>query len=89
MIGLYLMVGWFFRIYSWVLIAYVLMSWLRPSGTLREIYQGLGTICEPYLGIFRRFVPIAGGMDFSPLVALIVLNFGGSLLVQALRSAGL
>jgi len=74
--------------YQWVIIAYVLMSWFRPSGALYDIYRVLGSIVEPYVGIFRRFVPVAGGLDFSPFIALIVLQLVGRLVVQALVSAG-
>jgi uncharacterized protein YggT (Ycf19 family) len=35
----------------------------------------LATIVEPYLGVFRRFIPAFGGMDFSPLAAILVLQF--------------
>jgi uncharacterized protein YggT (Ycf19 family) len=38
----------------------------------------LGTICEPYIGLFRKIVPTVGaggvGLDLSPLVAILVLQ---------------
>lgn len=82
-------VAGFIQVYSLVLFVYVIMSWLRPSGALWEIYHGLSLVCEPYIGIFRRVVPTAGGLDFSPMVALIVLNFGGNMLVQFIAGLGL
>ncbi|WP_046230427.1 MULTISPECIES: YggT family protein [Paenibacillus] len=62
-------------IYSFMIIGYVLMSWLPNA---RESFIGvfLGKLVEPYLGIFRRFIPSIGGMiDISPIVAIFALRF--------------
>jgi YggT family protein len=64
-----------YSIYSYMIIIYVLMSWL-PS--VRESYVGelLGKLVEPYLRPFRRFIPPIGGMlDISPIVAWFCLKF--------------
>ncbi|TVY09668.1 YggT family protein [Paenibacillus cremeus] len=64
-------------IYQYVIIAYVLLSWL-PSARESFIGEILGKLSEPYLGVFRRFIPpIAGMIDISPIVALIALRFVG------------
>ena len=69
--------------YELLIIVYVIMSWFRPSsGLLLDLYRTLGTIVEPWLGIFRRFVPLTGMIDFSPLVAIIVLQLIQRLLVS-------
>ena len=60
--------------YEFCIIAYVIMSWFRPTGIIYDIYRVLGQICEPYVGIFRRIVPQMGGFDFSPIVAILVLR---------------
>ncbi|WP_239617353.1 YggT family protein [Cohnella mopanensis] len=62
-------------IYSYMIIIYVLMSWL-PS--VRESFVGefLGKLVEPYLKPFRRLIPPIGGMlDISPIVAYIALKY--------------
>lgn len=62
--------------YELLIVVYVLMSWFRPTGTLWEVYHFLGRLCEPYLELFRRFIPpIGGGLDVSPIVALLVLDY--------------
>ena len=61
--------------YSFCILAYVLMSWLSPTGIVFDIYRILGQICEPYIGIFRRILPATGGIDFSPLVAMLALEY--------------
>jgi YggT family protein len=59
--------------YSLIIIAYVLMSWFPVSGVFEDVYRVLASIVEPYLGMFRRIVPTAGMIDFSPWVAILVL----------------
>jgi len=63
------------RIYYFMIIAYVLLSWL-PN--VRESFVGelLGKLVEPYLTPFRKIIPPIGGMlDISPIIALFALNF--------------
>jgi YggT family protein len=68
-------IGIVYQIYRYMIIIYVLMSWL-PS--VKESYVGemLGKLVEPYLRPFRRFIPPIGGMiDISPIVAYFALGF--------------
>ncbi|MGG3451403.1 MULTISPECIES: YggT family protein [Bacillaceae] len=69
------------ELYSWVLIAYILMSWF-PNARETTIGRFLTKISEPYLEPFRRFVPAIGMFDISPIVALIVLRLAQSGLSQ-------
>ncbi|MGE7621910.1 YggT family protein [Viridibacillus sp. NPDC096237] len=59
--------------YSIALIVYILMSWI-PSAYESKFGQILGKICDPYLDIFRRFIPPLGMIDISPIVAIFALN---------------
>ncbi len=70
--------------YCMIIFVYVMMSWLPTDrGLLADIYHVLGKVCDPYLNLFRRFIPPIGGMvDVSPIVALLVLQFGVRLLVM-------
>lgn len=76
--------------YQFLIIAYVLLSWFPASGTVWEIRRVLGTVVEPYLGVFRRIVPMVGMFDISPIVALLVLQLlVAPLLLTLLGSIGL
>ncbi|MBN1192937.1 MAG: YggT family protein [Coriobacteriia bacterium] len=71
--------------YEMLIVVYVLMSWFRPStGFLYDAYHTLGTIVEPWLGIFRRIIPPLGMFDISPIVAIVSLSVISSLLVRFL-----
>jgi YggT family protein len=45
----------------------------------------LRDVCEPYLRIFRRFIPTVGPLDFSPIVAIFVLQIVGRIVVNAIQ----
>ena len=46
----------------------------------------LRDVSEPYLGIFRRFIPPIGPIDISPIVAILVLQLvGGVLIIPLIR----
>ncbi|MEL7667447.1 MAG: YggT family protein [Actinomycetota bacterium] len=69
--------------YETLIIAYIIMSWIRPTdGLIGDIYRVLGTITEPWLGIFRRFIPPIGMIDVSPIVALIALRIIANALIR-------
>ena len=72
--------------YSLIIFVYVLMSWLPDTvnGVIGQIYRALGAICDPYLDLFKRFIPPIGMIDISPIVALLVLQFVVRLIVGIL-----
>ena len=45
----------------------------------------LRDVCEPYLRIFRKVIPQFGPFDFSPIVAIIVLQIVGGIIVGIIR----
>lgn len=63
-----------FMIYRFMLIGYILLSWI-PAAQDSAVGRFLVAVCEPYLGIFRRFIPPIGMIDISPIVALLALSF--------------
>ena len=46
----------------------------------------LRDVCDPYLRIFRRFIPALGAIDLSPMIAIIVLYIVRSILVGVISS---
>jgi len=72
-------------IYYWLIIIRVLLSWFpTPSNDfVISIYEFLYQATEPYLGLFRRFIPTMGAVDISPIVAILVLFMIRNALVGA------
>jgi YggT family protein len=52
---------------------------------LNGVLEFLRQVCEPYLSIFRRFIPPIGPLDISPIVAILVLSIVGNIVVNAVR----
>jgi YggT family protein len=77
---LYFIINTAFTVYYWLLIARIILSWvpqLIDNPALRPIAVFIIDITEPFLSLFRRFIPTASaggvGFDFSPLIAIITL----------------
>lgn len=69
--------------YSLVIVIYVLMSWFPIGGVIQDIRNALGVICDPFLNLFKRLIPPIGGMvDITPIIALLVLQFGVRFIVS-------
>jgi len=65
----------FVGVYVLLILAYVITSFVRAgaSPTLERVRQFLYDVCEPYLRLFRRFIPPIGPLDLSPIIAVFVL----------------
>jgi YggT family protein len=76
-------------VYTLLIFAYIVVNWIyafgwRPpySRTLDAVTGFLRDVSEPYLRIFRRFMPSLGGLDLSPILAIIVLQLVNGIVVQ-------
>ncbi len=77
----------FIFVYTLLLLGYIITSWIRLpySPWLNRMQRFLYDVCDPYLRIFRRFIPPLGPLDLSPMVALIVLFVLSNVLVSLLE----
>ena len=77
----------FATVYTLVLFAYIITSWLRLpySIWLNRIQRFLYDVCEPYLRLFRRLLPATGAIDLSPMLALISLGLIDRFLIWVLE----
>jgi YggT family protein len=74
-----------FELYSFVLLARVLISWFQVdpyNPIVRVLYQ----LTEPILAPIRRLLPSTGMMDFSPIIAFIVIRLAEEVVVSLLFS---
>ncbi len=69
-------------LYFYVILATVILSWLVAFGVVnasnpyvRQIGMALRRLTEPLLGPIRRALPDLGGIDVSPIVLLLALQF--------------
>ena len=75
-------------LYFWLLIAYVVASWIKPGESMRAAIALLTAIIEPVLDPLRRIVPVMGGLDLSPIFAFIAIGFLQRLIPPAEHVAG-
>lgn len=80
------MVSTLLDFYEILIVVYCLFSFfpMRQGGFLHDVAMVLDSIVGPYLNLFRRIIPPMGGIDFSPVIALLALNLGFQLLVNIL-----
>jgi YggT family protein len=71
----------FFYVYILLILAWVLTTWIRLPYSLHRVQGFLDDVCEPYIRIFRRILPMVGPLDLSPIVAIFVLVIVQRLLV--------
>ena len=74
----------FTGVYTLLIFAYILTSWIRLPYSLNRVQRFLYDVCEPYLRLFRRFLPSLGPLDLSPMVGVMVLWLAEQILVQAI-----
>jgi YggT family protein len=78
-------------VYTLLIVAYIVVQLLFAFGVRPPYSRGtdavltfLRDICEPYLRIFRRIVPTVGMLDFSPIVAILVLTLINTVIVRGI-----
>jgi uncharacterized protein YggT (Ycf19 family) len=78
-------------VYILLIFAHIVVGWLFAFG-VRPPYSRatsaaigfLRDVCEPFLRIFRRVLPSFGGLDLSPIVAIVALELLNSVVVQGI-----
>lgn len=77
--GLILSIGLFPGFFSLVIIVGALLSWVSPD-PYNPVVQAIYGISEPLLSPFRRFIPPLGGIDITPIAALLCFQLLGNFL---------
>ena len=75
----------FIQIYVTLIIVRVLLTWFPTIDWYSQPFAALGQITDPYLNLFRSIIPPLGGIDISPILAILVLQLAGGLISSALQ----
>jgi len=78
------LIHYLFTIFQLMLVVRVLSSWV-PEIQGQKWLQFIAFYTDPYLNLFRRFVPPLGMIDISPIIAFFALQFGENILMLLLR----
>ena len=70
------------NLFQWSLVVYILISLLVQFGVVNPyhsiiniVQNSLSQIHEPILNILRRYIPIFGNLDLTPLIVFVVIHF--------------
>jgi len=77
------LVNVFFEVLTWLIIIRCILTFVRHDPyqpIIRFIYE----VTEPIMAPFRRMIPAAGGMDFSPIVVLLAITLVQRIVIQLL-----
>jgi len=75
------LVDWAFELMTWLIIGRCILSFVRHD-PYQPVIKFVYDITELVLSPLRRIMPATGGVDFSPLVALLVLMMARSLILR-------
>lgn len=72
----------FIQLYLVLIFVRILLSWFQTAEWAGNIISFLAPVTDPYLNIFRSFIPPLGGIDFSAILAIFVLQLIPRILVS-------
>lgn len=73
-----------FYFYYLIIILRIFLTWIPSVDWNQQPIKSIREISDLYLDIFRRFIPPFGGLDFSPIIALLVLDLLRNIVVSVL-----
>lgn len=75
-----------FEIYYWLILISIFGSWF-PQFQTSKLGAWVYRLVEPYLGLFRRFIPPLGPIDFSPIIAIFAFRYLRGFALEGLRQS--
>lgn len=64
----------FFQIFFWLILVRCLLSFVQTIDWYKQPFTAIKDVTDLYLNLFRKIVPPIGGLDFSPIIAVIALQ---------------
>jgi YggT family protein len=94
---LYQIIGLLLDVLQWIIVIQAILSWLvvfnvinTHSPFVRSVFVALEKMTEPLYRPFRRILPDFGGLDFSPLIVLLIIYIMRQyVLPNAMNAAGI
>lgn len=74
----------FFQIFFWLILVRCLLSFVPSIDWYKQPFTAIKDVTDLYLNLFRKIVPPIGGLDFSPIIAVIALQVLNHLIIFAL-----
>ena len=74
----------FFQIFFWLILVRCLLSFVPSIDWYKQPFTAVKDVTDLYLNLFRKIVPPIGGLDFSPIIAVIALQVLNYLIIFTL-----
>lgn len=72
------------EVLKWLIVARCLLSFVRHN-PYQPVIKFIYDVTEPVMAPFRRLVPAAGGIDFSPILVFFIIQIVQSFVIQYIR----
>lgn len=82
--NLIFVVNSFFQIYFWLILVRCLLSFIPSINWYKQPFEAIKDVTDLYLNLFRKIIPPVGGIDFSPIVAVIALQILNYIIIYLL-----
>lgn len=69
---------------QFVVILWCLLSWFPNIRWYTQPFKSLDMIVQPLVAPFRKLIPSLGGIDISPMITILILQFLGSMAIKFL-----
>jgi YggT family protein len=80
LLSLFVIIDMLLKVLTWIIVIQAILSWLvmfnvvnTQGDFMRNLLYALGRLTEPLYRPIRRILPDFGGLDFSPLVVLLII----------------
>ena len=73
-----------FNLFYFLIILRIFLSWIPNVDWRKNPWFTLKQVTDAYLGLFRKFIPPIGMIDWSPIIAIFVLVFAQRLVITLL-----
>jgi YggT family protein len=80
------LIGLMANLLTILIFVWVILSWIMPP--YNPVREALNRIVEPMLAPIRRIIPMAGMIDFSPMILMILIEIIARFLINILISFG-
>ena len=81
--------AYLFNLYNLLILIRVFLSWIRSIDWNAQPFRWISSVTDPVLNIFRGVIPPANGLDFSPIIAIIVLYLLEGFILRTTSGLGL
>lgn len=75
-----------FYFYYVLIIVRIFLTWIPSINWYQQPFKWVREVCDAYLDIFRKIIPPAGGLDFSPIIAIIAFNIIWGIVMSVVNS---